>query len=117
MPDPSRQVLGIKNAKPHRHRAGRVAAQDGDSLRKIEDLPMVLLARTNGNSNDSQANMIDRPVPYDLAAQEAVLGALLIDRDAIIKIAPFLKPVDFYREANGWIYNALLDLYHRREPA
>jgi replicative DNA helicase len=78
---------------------------------------MVLLARTNGNSNDSHANMIDRPVPYDLAAEEAVLGSLLIDRDAVIKIAPFLKPADFYREANGWIYTAILDLYHRREPA
>ncbi len=78
---------------------------------------MVLLARTNGNGNDKHTSMMDRPVPYDLAAEEGVLGALLIDRDAIIKIAPFLKPADFYREANGWIYTAILDLYHRREPA
>ncbi len=61
--------------------------------------------------------MVERPVPYDLAAEESVLGSLLLDRDAIIKIAPFLRPEDFYREAHGWIYSAVLELYGRREPA
>src|SRR5215213_791375 len=78
---------------------------------------MVILSRTNGNSTDSHYGALERPVPYNLEAEEAVLGALLIDRDAVIKIAPFLKPVDFYRETNGWIYTAILDLYHRREPS
>ncbi len=59
---------------------------------------------------------LERPVPYDLQAEEAVLGSLLLDRDAIIKVATFLTPADFYREANGWIYDCILDLYHRREP-
>lgn len=58
----------------------------------------------------------ERSVPYDLAAEEAVLGSLLLDRDAVIKIAPFLRQEDFYREAHGWIYAAVLDLYARREP-
>jgi replicative DNA helicase len=62
------------------------------------------------------ADMVERPVPYDLGAEEAVLGSLLLDRDAVIKIAPFLRPEDFYREAHGWIYGAVLDLYARREP-
>ena len=48
---------------------------------------------------------LERPVPYDLQAEEAVLGSLLLDRDAIIKVATFLQPADFYREANGWIYD------------
>lgn len=59
---------------------------------------------------------VERPVPYDLAAEESVLGSLLLDRDAVIKVAPFLRPEDFYREAHGWIYAAVLDLYSRREP-
>ncbi len=62
------------------------------------------------------SDMVERPVPYDLGAEEAVLGSLLLDRDAVIKIAPFLRPEDFYREAHGWIYGAVLDLYARREP-
>src|ERR1044072_7314262 len=59
---------------------------------------------------------VARPVPYDIAAEEAVLGSLLLDRDAIIKVAPFLHPEDFYRETHGWIFGAVLDLYGRREP-
>jgi replicative DNA helicase len=62
------------------------------------------------------ADMVERPVPYDVGAEEAVLGSLLLDRDAVIKIAPFLRPEDFYREAHGWVYGAVLDLYARREP-
>ena len=62
------------------------------------------------------SDMVERPVPYDLGAEEAVLGSLLLDRDAVIKIAPFLRPEDFYREAHGWVYGAVLDLYSRREP-
>jgi replicative DNA helicase len=60
--------------------------------------------------------MVERPVPYDLAAEESVLGSLLLDRDAVIKVAPFLQPGDFYREAHGWVYAAVLELYSRREP-
>ena len=59
---------------------------------------------------------VERPVPYDISAEEAVLGSLLLDRDAIIKVAPFLHSDDFYREAHGLIYQAVLDLYGRREP-
>src|SRR5436190_2178184 len=62
------------------------------------------------------SDMVERPVPYDLGAEEAVLGSLLLDRDAVIKIAAFLRPEDFYREAHGWVYGAVLDLYARREP-
>ena len=65
----------------------------------------------------SAMEQVARPVPYDIAAEEAVLGSLLLDRDAIIKVAPFLRPEDFYREAHGWIYGAVLDLYGKREPA
>jgi replicative DNA helicase len=59
----------------------------------------------------------DKSIPANLEAEEAVLGSLLIDPDAVIKIASFLKADDFYREKNGWIYQAVLDLHERREPA
>jgi replicative DNA helicase len=66
--------------------------------------------------NNNIPSGVERPVPYDLQAEEAVLGSLLLDRDAIIKVAPFLRPEDFYREAHGWIYGSVLELYGRREP-
>jgi replicative DNA helicase len=59
----------------------------------------------------------DKITPANPEAEESVLGALLIDPDAIIKVASFLRSDDFYREKNGWIYQAVLDLHERRQPA
>ena len=58
-----------------------------------------------------------KTVPANLEAEQAVLGSLLIDPDAIIKIASSLRNSDFYRERHQWIYSALLTLHERREPA
>ena len=59
---------------------------------------------------------LDKLPPHNLESEEAVLGSLLIDPDAIFDVSTFLKPDMFYREANGWIFEAILDLYNRREP-
>jgi len=53
--------------------------------------------------------------PHDIEAEEAVIGSLVIDSDAIFKIATFLKPEDFYREKNQWAYEACFFLYERNE--
>lgn len=60
---------------------------------------------------------IERLPPQNLEAEQSVLGSLLIDRDAIIRIAAMIRPDDFASAANGTIYQAILDLYNRREPA
>ncbi len=60
---------------------------------------------------------LDKTVPANPEAEEAVLGSLLIDPDAVLKVASFLEAEDFYRERNGWIYRAILELHERREPA
>lgn len=60
---------------------------------------------------------LDKTIPANPEAEEAVLGSLLIDPDAVIKVASFLEPDDFYREKNAWIYQAVLHLHERREPA
>lgn len=59
----------------------------------------------------------ERPLPHNIEAEQSVLGSLLIDSDAIIRIAPFLRPEDFHREAHKIIYAAILELHERREPA
>lgn len=59
---------------------------------------------------------VDKTVPHNIEAEEAVLGAILIDSDAIARVAPFLKPEDFYRDRNRIIYAVRLDLYERHEP-
>jgi len=60
---------------------------------------------------------VERLPPQNVEAEQSVLGSLLIDRDAIIIVAPFLRADDFYREAHSQIYGAILDLHERREPA
>ncbi len=55
--------------------------------------------------------------PQNIEAEQSVLGALLLDKDAIISVAEFLRPEDFYRdEQHGEIYKAILSLFERREP-
>ncbi|PIU56258.1 MAG: replicative DNA helicase [Chloroflexi bacterium CG07_land_8_20_14_0_80_45_17] len=53
--------------------------------------------------------------PHDIEAEEAVIGSLLIDPEAILKVATFLKPEDFFDETNQAIYQACLSLYQRNE--
>ena len=59
---------------------------------------------------------IDRLPPQSIEAEQSILGALLIDRDAVVEVADFLRPEDFYRNHHGTIYAAILELYERREP-
>ena len=59
---------------------------------------------------------VDRLPPHNLEAEQSVLGSILLDRDSVIRVAPFLKPEDFYQPANGQIFRAITELYNRREP-
>ena len=59
----------------------------------------------------------ERLPPQNVEAEQSVLGSILIDRDAIVRVAGFLRPEDFYREAHRTIYQSVLDLFERREPA
>lgn len=58
--------------------------------------------------------LIDKLPPQSVEAEESVLGSLLLDQDAIIKIADILHPDDFYREAHKTIYQAILELFESR---
>ncbi|MBM2820758.1 MAG: dnaC1 [Candidatus Berkelbacteria bacterium] len=54
--------------------------------------------------------------PQNLEAEQSVLGSLLMDKDAVIKVADILRPDDFYRDDHGKIYRAILNLYEKRRP-
>ena len=56
---------------------------------------------------------LERLPPHDIEAEEAVVAALLEDTEAIFHVAPILKGSDFFREKNGWIYEACLALWER----
>ena len=57
-----------------------------------------------------------KSIPANIEAERAVLGSLMIDPDAIIKVANFLRAEDFFRERHSWLYEAMLALNERREP-
>ncbi len=54
--------------------------------------------------------------PHDDEAEQAVIGSMMTDKDAVISAIEVLKPEDFYREDNKTIYNAIMNLYAKAEP-
>ena len=59
---------------------------------------------------------IERLPPHSIEAEEAVLGSLLIDPDAIYEVQTFLRAGDFYRAGNRWVYEAICALQDRKVP-
>jgi len=57
-----------------------------------------------------------RVPPHDLDAEMSVLGSILLDPLSVAKVLQFLHPEDFYRENNGQVYRAALDLFAAGEP-
>lgn len=55
-------------------------------------------------------------LPQNISAEESVLGALMIDGEGIYKVVDFLKAEDFYRPQHQRIYQAMLELFERKEP-
>ena len=59
----------------------------------------------------------DRLPPQDIAAEQSVLGAMLLSKDAVADVVETLRESDFYRPTHQTIYGTILDLYSRGEPA
>ncbi|MGI8879100.1 MAG: replicative DNA helicase [Jatrophihabitans sp.] len=59
----------------------------------------------------------DRTPPQDIAAEQSVLGGMLLSKDAIADVIEVLRAGDFYRPAHQIVYDSILDLYSKGEPA
>ncbi|GAB2985464.1 replicative DNA helicase [Actinotalea caeni] len=59
----------------------------------------------------------ERTPPQDVAAEQSVLGGMMLSKDAIADVVEVLRGTDFYRPAHEAIYDAIIDLYGRGEPA
>ncbi|MFL4476153.1 replicative DNA helicase [Paeniglutamicibacter sp. MACA_103] len=68
-------------------------------------------------SSDSQGSDYGRTPPQDLVAEQSVLGGMMLSKDAIADCVEVLRGLDFYRPAHEAIYEAIIDLYGRGEPA
>ncbi len=68
-----------------------------------------------GGQQQSRGN--DRTPPQDNAAEQSVLGSMLLSKDAIADVVETIRGVDFYRPAHEAVFDAIIDLYGRGEPA
>jgi replicative DNA helicase len=66
---------------------------------------------------DRQAGPAGRTPPQDNDAEQSVLGAMLLSKDAIADVVESIRATDFYRPAHELIFDAIVDLYGRGEPA
>lgn len=60
--------------------------------------------------------LINKLPPQNIEAEQSVLGAILIDEEAIIKVMDILSPDDFYKDSHQMIFGAMYDLFAKREP-
>ncbi|MBN1429816.1 MAG: replicative DNA helicase [Anaerolineae bacterium] len=58
----------------------------------------------------------DQLAPHSIEAEEAVLGAILVNPEALFEVLPFLKAEDFFIVRHAWIWDAMLSLHERRDP-
>jgi replicative DNA helicase len=58
----------------------------------------------------------ERMTPSNVEAEEAVLGSILINPEALFDVATFLKAEDFFLVKNGWVWDSIMALHERREP-
>jgi replicative DNA helicase len=68
-------------------------------------------------TTDQPVTSLDRVPPHDMAAEQSVLGGMLLSKDAIADVVEVLRSADFYRPGHQLIYDCILDLYGRGEPA
>ncbi len=67
--------------------------------------------------NTAGPPVFEKSPPQDVAAEQCVLGGMLLSKDAIADVIEILRVNDFYRPAHSTIFDAILDLYGRGEPA
>jgi len=60
---------------------------------------------------------VEKLLPQNIEAESGVLGSIIIDPEAIVQVADFLYPEDFYRDAHRSIYEVIVQLYEQRQPA
>ncbi|WP_425448756.1 replicative DNA helicase [Dethiothermospora halolimnae] len=69
-----------------------------------------------GGENVENLKVLGKIPPHSIEAEQSVLGAMILDREAITTATEILKGEDFYKEAHKEIYEAIVDIYSRNEP-
>lgn len=67
-------------------------------------------------ANSGPSIRADQLAPHSIEAEEAVLGAILLDPDALFEVLPFLNTDDFFIVRHQWIWEAIINIHERRDP-
>src|SRR3989338_1222460 len=67
-------------------------------------------------NKSSKNELPDKLPPQNIEAEKSLLGSLMLDKNAIIKVVDFMQPRDFYKGIHQEIYSAMQNLFERGEP-
>jgi replicative DNA helicase len=73
--------------------------------------------KREGKISPLDTSKLERIPPYNIEAEESLLGSMLISRDAIVSVMDIIDSEDFYRKSNQEIFNTIMELYIKGEPA
>ena len=59
---------------------------------------------------------LNKKPPQNIEAEQSLLGCLMLDKNAITKVADFITADDFYKESHKEVYQAMIDLFEKMEP-
>lgn len=68
------------------------------------------------NNSSNKTDFLERLPPQSIEGEKSLLGSLMLDKDAIVKVVDFLQPRDFYKKTHQEIYQTIVDLFERGEP-
>jgi replicative DNA helicase len=83
----------------------------------VEEVRVSIIDESRPPSSPPGGGGFDKSPPQDVAAEQSVLGGMLLSKDAIADVVEILKSHDFYRPVHATVFDTILDLYGRGEPA
>src|SRR5690625_2245299 len=112
-PGPRRPPMPARTVPPHRPRPHRRT----DHARTVRQASYTGPVTTTEAFEAGPDRGLERTPPQDLAAERGVLGGMMLSKDAIADVVETVRGNDFYRPAHEMIFEAIIDLYGRGEPA
>ena len=112
-PGPEGRPMPARTVPPHRPRPHRRT----DHARTVRQASYTGPVTTTEAFEAGPDRGLERTPPQDLAAERGVLGGMMLSKDAIADVVETVRGNDFYRPAHEMIFEAIIDLYGRGEPA
>src|SRR5699024_9006456 len=112
-PGPEGRAMAARTVPPHRPRPHRRTRHARTARQPSYTGPVTTTEAFEAGPDRG----LERTPPQDLAAERGVLGGMMLSKDAIADVVETVRGNDFYRPAHEMIFEAIIDLYGRGEPA